>query len=59
MLAALGLRDPNSTDSQGTEADRLAKQLVLRRALGHLSTYYGNSFDGGAMPDGLKSFPTL
>ena len=59
VLAALGLRDPASTGSQGTEADLLAKQLLMRRVMGHLSTYYGNSFDGGALPSGLAiSFPS-
>ncbi|MHC4931708.1 MAG: putative Ig domain-containing protein [Planctomycetota bacterium] len=54
VLVALGLRDPQSTDVAGTEADQLARLLVIRRTLGHLSTYYGNGFDGSPLPDGLS-----
>ncbi|MHC4223277.1 MAG: hypothetical protein ACYSX0_14990 [Planctomycetota bacterium] len=53
-LVALGLRDPQSTDVAGTEADQLARLFVIRRTLGHMSTYYGNSFDGSPLPGGLS-----
>jgi len=53
-LAALGLRDPASTGITGTEADQLARKLFERRALGWLSTYYGNGFDGNPLPGGLS-----
>lgn len=57
-LVALGLRDPASTTSAGTEADQWARQLVQRRILSHISTYFGNSPDGGLLPGGLAiSFP--
>jgi hypothetical protein len=52
-LVALGLRDPASTGVAGTEADDLARLLVVRRALGHLSTYYGNGIDGDPRSGGL------
>lgn len=54
VLVALGLRDPASTDGAGSEADQLGRQLLIRRALGHLSTYYGNGFDGTPAPGGLS-----
>jgi hypothetical protein len=54
VLVALGLRDPDSTGMGGSEADQLARQLLIRRTLGHLSTYYGNSFDGTPAPGGLS-----
>jgi len=53
-LVSLGLRNPASTDPLGREEDRLARLLVIRRALGHLSTYYGNGFDGDPRPGGLS-----
>jgi len=53
-LVSLGLRNPGSTDAEGREEDRLARLLVIRRALGHLSTYYGNGFDGDPRPGGLS-----
>jgi len=53
-LVALGLRHSESVDAVGTEEDRLARLLVIRRALGHLSTYYGNGFDGSPRPGGLS-----
>jgi len=53
VLAALGLRQMDSHDADGTEADRIARLLLIRRCLGHLSTYYGNSFDGGMLPGGI------
>lgn len=53
VLVALGLRDPASTGAVGTEADELARLLVIRRALGHVSTYYGNGIDGNAQAGGL------
>jgi hypothetical protein len=54
VLVALGLRDPDSTGSPGSEADQLARLFLIRRTLGHLSTYYGNSFDGTPAPGGLS-----
>jgi hypothetical protein len=54
VLVALGLRSPSSTDAQGAEADQLAKFLVVRRTLGHLSRYYGNNDDGSPAPGGLS-----
>jgi hypothetical protein len=54
VLVALGLRDPASTDVSGTEADDLARLLVIRRTLGHLSTFYGNGLDGNPQTDGLS-----
>jgi len=54
VLVDLGFRDPNSTGISGSVADNLARALVIRRALGHLSTYYGNTFDGAVSEDGLK-----
>ncbi|MHC4579313.1 MAG: hypothetical protein ACYTED_18130 [Planctomycetota bacterium] len=54
VLVALGLRDPGSTGVQGTEADELARFLLIRRTLGHLSTYYGNGMDGNPQPGGLS-----
>jgi hypothetical protein len=53
-LVSLGLRHASSTDAVGTEEDRLARMLVIRRALGHLSTFYGNGFDGSPRPGGLS-----
>ncbi|MCI0633575.1 MAG: matrixin family metalloprotease, partial [Actinobacteria bacterium] len=53
VLVALGLRAPGSTGVQGSEADQLAKFLVIRRTLGHLSRYYGNNDDGSPAPGGL------
>jgi hypothetical protein len=52
-LSFLGLRDPASTDAVGSEADQLARLLVIRRTLGHLSTYFGNSEDGSMLPGGI------
>ena len=43
-----------STGATGTEADQLAKLLVIRRALGWLSRYYGNNDDGSPAPGGLS-----
>ena len=40
VLVDLGFRDPASTGVSGTTADNLARALVIRRTLGHLSTYY-------------------
>lgn len=54
VLADMGLRDPDSTDREGTEADQLARLLVIRRTLGHLSSYYGNGMDGAPRPGGLS-----
>jgi hypothetical protein len=54
VLVTLGLRASGSTGVQGTEADQLAKLLVIRRALGHLSRYYGNNDDGSPAPGGLS-----
>jgi hypothetical protein len=54
VLVTLGLRDPSSTDVQGSEADQLAKSLVIRRTLGYLSRYYGNNDDGSPAPGGLS-----
>ncbi|MHC4135246.1 MAG: hypothetical protein ACYS0K_09700 [Planctomycetota bacterium] len=54
VLVALGLRDPASTGAQGSEADQLARLLLIRRALGYLSTYYGNGVDGAPAPGGLS-----
>ena len=57
-LVALGLRDPASTGAVGSDADNLARLLVMRRILGHLSSYFGNSKDGALLPGGLAiSFP--
>jgi len=53
VLADLGFRHASSTGVAGTEEDQLAKSLVIRRTLGHLSTYYGNTFDGVAGSGGL------
>jgi len=53
VLVDLGLRDPTSTGVFGSVADNLARALVIRRTLGHLSTYYGNTFDGAASQNGL------
>ena len=53
VLSALGLRRVDSTDVEGTEADRIARMLVVRRCLGHLSSYYGNSFAGSELPGGV------
>ncbi|MHC4955707.1 MAG: matrixin family metalloprotease [Planctomycetota bacterium] len=52
-LVALGLRDAGSTGTVGSLEDDLARALVIRRTLGYLSTYYGNTFDGAAAPGGL------
>jgi hypothetical protein len=54
VLVALGLRASGSTGAQGTEADELAKLLVIRRTLGHLSRCYGNNDDGSPAPGGLS-----
>jgi hypothetical protein len=54
VLVALGLRATGSTGVAGTEADQLAKLLVIRRTLGWLSRYYGNNDDGSPEPDGLS-----
>ena len=54
VLVSLGLRDPASTGVTGTEADQLARLLLIRRALGHLSQYYGNGFDGNPQQGGLS-----
>jgi len=54
VLVTLGLRASGSTGVQGTEADQLAKFLVIRRTLGHLSRYYGNNDDGSPAPGGLS-----
>lgn len=54
VLVALGLRDPSSTSLNGTEADDLARLLVIRRTLGHMSVYYGNGIDGNPQPGGLS-----
>jgi len=54
VLVTLGLRAPGSTDVQGTEADQLAKFLLIRRTLGHLAQYYGNNDDGSPAPGGLS-----
>ena len=60
VLASLGLRDPASTETSGTEADTLARLLVMRRVYAHISTYFGNSPDGGLLPGGAAiSFPAL
>jgi len=57
-LVSLGLRDAASTDAVGTEADNLARLLVMRRVLGRISSYFGNSMDGALLPGGLAiSFP--
>ena len=53
VLVSLGLRDPASTGVSGSTADDLARALVIRRALGHLSASYGNTFDGEPAPSGL------
>jgi len=53
VLVELGFRHATSTDANGTEEDRLARSLVLRRTLGYLSTYYGNLFDGAPAAGGL------
>ncbi|MDH3590992.1 MAG: matrixin family metalloprotease [Planctomycetota bacterium] len=53
VLVTLGLRDPASTEATGTEADQFARLLVIRRTLGHLSTYYGNGLDGNLQGGGL------
>jgi hypothetical protein len=54
VLVALGLRASGSTGAQGSEADQLAKFLVIRRTLGWLSRYYGNNDDGSPAPGGLS-----
>jgi hypothetical protein len=54
VLVALGLRAPGSTGVQGSEADQLARFLVIRRTLGHLSRYYGNNDDGSPAAGGLS-----
>lgn len=54
VLVALGLRASGSTGTAGSEADQLAKQLVIRRTLGWLSRYYGNNDDGSPAPGGLS-----
>jgi len=54
VLVALGLRDPASTGTQGGEADQLGRLLLIRRTLGHLSTFYGNGFDGNPAAGGLS-----
>jgi hypothetical protein len=54
VLVSLGLRASGSTGAAGTEADQLAKALVIRRALGWLSRYYGNNDDGSPAPGGLS-----
>lgn len=53
VLVELGFRHASSTDAAGTEEDRLARSLTIRRTLGYLSTYYGNLFDGAAASGGL------
>jgi hypothetical protein len=65
VLVALGLRHASSTDAAGTQEDQFARLLLIRRALAHLSTYYGNGVDGQRLPAGLAisfvkpSGPTL
>jgi len=54
VLVALGLRDAASTGTQGSEADQLGRLLLIRRTLGHLSTFYGNGFDGNPAAGGLS-----
>jgi hypothetical protein len=54
VLVALGLRDASSTDPSGSEADQLARRLLIRRTLGYLSSFYGNGFDGNPAPGGLS-----
>lgn len=54
VLVTLGLRAPGSTAAQGTEADQLAKLLMIRRTLGYLSHYYGNNDDGSPAMGGLS-----
>jgi hypothetical protein len=54
VLVALGLRDPDATDAVGSEADQLAKLLLIRRTLGHLSRSYGNNDDGSPAGGGLS-----
>jgi len=54
VLVALGLRRSSSTDALGTEADQLARLLVIRRALGWLSKFYGNGDNGNPLPGGLS-----
>jgi hypothetical protein len=53
-LVALGLRSAQSTGAAGTEADDLARRLLIRRTLGHISAYYGNGFDGNPQQGGLS-----
>ena len=53
VLADLGFRHASSTGATGTEEDNLARSFVIRRTLGHLSTYYGNTFDGASAAGGL------
>jgi len=54
VLVSLGLRRSESTDAAGTEADQLARLLLIRRALGHLSQYYGNNDNGSPKQGGLS-----
>jgi len=54
VLVALGFRDAATTGSNGSAAENLARALVIRRTLGHLSTYYGNKFDGAPSENGLR-----
>jgi len=54
VLADLGFRDAASTGANGSVAENLARALVIRRTLGHLSAYYGNKFDGAPSENGLR-----
>jgi len=53
VLVDLGLRDAASTGVSGTSADDLARAFVIRRTLGHVSTFYGNTFDGEPSVNGI------
>ncbi|MFQ5844197.1 MAG: hypothetical protein ACE5JG_04335 [Planctomycetota bacterium] len=52
-LFQLGLRGPDDQIPEEADAYREARRLVIRRALAHLSTCYGNGPDGNPMPGGL------
>ena len=54
VLVALGLRASSSTEALGTEADQLARLLLIRRCLGWISKFYGNGDNGNPLPGGLS-----
>jgi len=53
ILAAIGLRHQSSTGANGTAEDRLARDLVIRRTLAHLSRFFGNGTSGQLQEGGF------